>query len=172
MYTVARIGAPSPVQISRSLFESGLLAPFALNDTLAALVEKGLLRQTITADGLVYKTTDTSAAALRDRDGIDAAFLANLDRCMEALAAQFDAEKDYIAQYTESSTGVVPVFLSIRKSSRILLKVNLIVPDAETARTVTRNWMKNAHRTHEAVWESIGEGLPFPAFKPWKEGQR
>lgn len=172
VYAVSRIGTPSPAQLNRCLFESGLLGPFELGDALAALVEDGILRQAITADGLVYKLSAGADAVLADPAGLDAAFIARMDETFDALKGQFDAEKDYIAQYTESSTGVVPVFLSIRKGARIMLKINLIVPDVETARIVTRNWMKNAHGAHEAVWDSIGEGLPFPAFKPWKEGQR
>ena len=172
VYVVDRIGAPTPGQIARCLFDTGLCAPFELNDALAALVEDKVLAQTISANGLVYKCGEGAAAALADKAGLPGEKLAEMDRCLGELKARFDAEKDYIAEYTESSTGVVPVFLSIRKGARILLKVNLIVPDVETARVVTRNWMKNAHGAHEAVWESIGEGLPFPAFKPFKEGQR
>ncbi len=172
VYMVSKIGAPTPAQMNRCLFESGLFEPFDLGTELAALVEEGLLKQTVSANGLVYKLSGASDTVFAGGGGPGAERLTEIDRCLDGLKAQFEAEKDYIAQYTESSTGVVPVFLSIRQGARILLKINLIVPDVETARVVTRNWMKNAHGAHESVWESIGEGLPFPAFKPWREGAR
>lgn len=153
-YVLRRIGVMTPEQLERALFESGLSEPFDLGAELAAMVREGELAQSVSADGLVYKLTESSPA--------DGAGTGAFDERMDELKGRFEAERDYIAQYTESSTGVVPVFLSIRRGAAILMKVNLIVPDVTTARVVTRNWMKNAHRTHEAVWESIGEGMPFP----------
>ena len=172
VYAVNRIGAMSPLQLERCLFESGLSEPFNLNAELSALVEQGLLKQTVSADGLVYIRSELPDTLLYSENNPGEECLARMDTCLDELKAQFEVEKDYIAQYTESSTGVVPVFLSIRDGSRILLKVNLIVPNVEAAKVVTRNWMKNAHKTHRSVWDSIGEGLPFPAFRPLEEGIR
>ena len=164
-YAVSRIDAMTPLQLERCLFETGISEPFNLNAGLAGLVEQGLLTQSVSANGLVYKLSDTSDTILNSDSRPGAGCLAEIDALLDSLKAQFEAEKDYIAQYTESSTGVVPVFLSIRDGARILLNVNLIVPDVATARIVTRNWMKNAHQTHQTVWKSIGEGLPFPDWK-------
>ena len=172
VYAVKKIGAMTPEQLDRCLFESGLYEPFDLNAELAKLVEKGLLKQTVSADGLVYKLSELSDMILNGDTAPCTECLAKMDAYFDELKMQFEAEKDYIAQYTESSTGVVPVFLSIRKNERILLKVNLIVPDVSTAKVVTRNWMRNAHKTHQSVWNSIGEGLPFPVFMPLQEGKR
>jgi hypothetical protein len=161
---LGRIGAMTPDQLDRTLFESGLSEPFDLGKELSSMVEEGLLGQSVSADGLVYKLTDKADAILSDKGEVTADSLPEIDTLLDDLKSQFEAERDYIAQYTESSTGIVPVFLSIRSGASILLKINIIVPDVETARTVTRNWKKNAHKTHRAVWEGIGEGLPFPSF--------
>ncbi len=152
LHSLSRIGSMTPDQLERALFESGLSEPFDLGGELSSMVEEGLLGQSVSADGLIYKLTSVGPPAGHT----------SIDPVLDNLKQQFEAERDYIAQYTESSTGVVPLFLSIRRGPAILMKVNLIVPDVQTAKTVTRNWRKNAHRTHQAVWDSIGEGLPFP----------
>ena len=172
VFAVKKIGAMTPSQLDRCLFESGLSEPFDLNAELTKLVEQGLLKQTVSADGLVYKLSELSDTILNGDSVPCTECLAKMDAYFDELKIQFEAEKDYIAQYTESSTGIVPVFLSIRKNERILLKVNLIVPDVATAKVVTRNWMRNAHKTHQSVWSSIGEGLPFPVFMPLQEGKQ
>ncbi|MDR2886464.1 MAG: DUF4364 family protein [Bacteroidales bacterium] len=172
VYALNRIGDMTPDRLDRCLFESGLSEPFNLNAELSKMVEEGVLRQSVSTDGLVYKLTDASAAILSDIGKLKPEELSEINVSLDELKSRFEAESDYIAQYTESSTGVVPVFLSIRDGASILMKLNIIVPDVATARIVTRNWMKNAHRARHSVWESIGEGLPFPSFRPLEEGRK
>ncbi len=168
VHAISGIGTMTPDQLDRTLFESGLSEPFDLEAELAAMVEQGLLGQSVSTNGLVYRLTDTSGEALSgNRPDADA--LAEIDSRLEALREQFNAERDYIAQYTESSTGMVPVFLSIRQGALILLKINFVVDSVETAKVVTRNWMKNAGKTRRAVWENIGEGISFPTFQSIRE---
>jgi hypothetical protein len=164
-HAIERIGEMTPDQLDRALFESGLSEQFDLGAELAAMVEEGVLRQSVAAEGIVYRPGGTAVPRVK----LSADEIAQIDSRLDALKTQFEAESDYIAQYTESSTGMVPLFLSIRQGATILLKVNIVVDDVATAKVVTRNWMKNAHRTRRAVWESIGEGTPFPTFQSIRE---
>lgn len=160
-YALGRVGEMTPDQLDRALFESGVSEPFDLPGELARMVEEGALTQSVGAQGLVYRPASHVAV---DTKGVAKETLAEIDARLAALRADLEAEKDYMALYTESSTGMVPVFLSIREGASIKMKLNLVVPDVETAKVVTRNWRKNAHKAHRAAWEAIGEGMPFPDF--------
>ena len=92
----------------------------------------------------------------------------DLDERISAAVSEyrelFEKEKDFIAQYTEQATGVVPVFLSIRKNDKILFKIHVIVPDVETADKIQRHWTENAQAAYESTWKSIAGDLPMPVF--------
>lgn len=170
VYALGKIGEMTPDQLDRALFESGISEPFDLGGELSKMVEEGVLTQSVGAEGLVYRsvseavTDSIGAEGMAKAEGVTKADLAEIDARLTALKADLEAEKDYMALYTESSTGMVPVFLSIREGASIKMKLNLVVPDVATAKVVTRNWRKNAHKAHRAAWEAISEGMPFPDF--------
>ena len=150
-------------ELSRFLFETGLVARTDLKLPLTSLKEQGLVAQAVTLRGVVYEITD-AGRTLASSD-------AELARIKADVAAQsteyqriFEQEKDYIAQYTESSTGVVPVYLSIRDGARIVLKINVIVRDIDTAKKICSGWMSNSGRAFDAVWQAIAENEPDPGF--------
>ncbi len=166
-YALAKVGEMTPDRLERALFESGVSEAFDLSKELAAMVEEGVLTQSVGAEGLVYRLAGEGGSIGvmgTEASDIGADTLAEVDARLAEVKAEFEAEKDYMALYTESSTGMVPVFLSIREGASVKLKLNLVVDDVATAKTVTRNWRKNARRTQRAIWESVGEGLPFPDF--------
>lgn len=151
-------------QIRRFLFEADLWPECDLAWPLANLRQEGLLEQALSATGIQYMVTPRGRQALLDSP-LDALKQADLKAKAEEYRELFGLEQDYLAQYSEQATGVVPVFLSIRQKEKILFKVNVIVHDVQTAEIIKRNWMKNAQKAYEAVWECIGEGEPFPTFE-------
>jgi DNA-binding PadR family transcriptional regulator len=151
LLAVKNMGPLTPSQLSRFLFDSGLVPAFDLLPALSPLKEEGLLKQGMSLTGITYFLTPEGEEAL-----------AALNRFTEIsieYCAVFAKEKEYIAQYTEQANGIFPLFLSIRKKEKILMQVNILVQDEATAKAVTRNWMENAHKTYDAVWESISDGL-------------
>ncbi|WP_090645328.1 DUF4364 family protein [Paenibacillus sp. UNC496MF] len=160
---LAQMDQLSVGELSRFLFETGLVAESDLKLPLTSLKEQGLVCQAINLRGIVYQITEAGRT------------LVNGDAALEPITADvaaksaeykrvFEQEKDYIAQYTESSTGVVPVFLSIREGARIVLKINIIVRDIDTAKKICSGWMSNSGRAFDAVWQAIAEGEPDPGF--------
>ena len=92
-------------------------------------------------------------------------YVETFDALTDYNAEQYGLDrKDFIAQYTEQATGVVPVFLSIRKNDKILFKIHVIVPDVETADKIQRHWTENAQAAYESTWKSIAGDLPMPVF--------
>lgn len=157
--TLAQIGQLSVGQLSRFLFESGFLAEIDLKQPLASLKERGFVRQAVNLRGVVYEITEAGEARIRgDRSltGIEAEVAAK----GEEYRRIFQQEKNYLAQYTEQSSGTVPVFLSIRDEERIVLKISIIVRDVDTAKKICSQWMQNSGPTYDAVWRSIAGGEP------------
>ena len=168
LYAVQKLGDLTPAQMMRYLFETGISEKFDLKVRLAALKEEGCLRQSVTTAGIVYQITQQGEEALNaGKQGFSPDKLQQLEEKGKELGELFAIEKDYIAQYTEQANAIVPVFLSIREGQKILLKVSVIVPDVETAKAISSGWAKNAQKTYRAVWDCIGEGLPFPEFEPY-----
>ncbi|MBB3129141.1 hypothetical protein FHS19_003816 [Paenibacillus rhizosphaerae] len=160
---LAQMGQLSVGELSRFLFETGLVAETDLKLPLTSLKEQGLVYQTVNLRGIVYEITDAGRTLVNGD-----ATLARINVDVAAKSAEykrvFEQEKDYIAQYTESSTGVVPVFLSIRDGSRIILKINIIVRDIDTAKKICSGWMGNSARAFDAVWQAIAGDAPDPGF--------
>jgi hypothetical protein len=166
LLALERMGGLTPVQLARFLFDPGTIEQFDLIGTLTGLKDAGLLEQQVTQSGIAYSLTNKGGRTLAPHTAaLPAAELRELQRRSAEYSRMFEREKDYIAQYTEQANAIVPIFLSIRDGGKILLKVSVIVNDIDTAKRITGNWMRNAHKTYDAVWESIAEGLPRPEFK-------
>ncbi len=161
-----KMGALTVSQLFRFLFDTNIAEQFDLKPVLANLTEEGMLKQSVTLNGIVYNLTGDAREMLSQcASQIPADRRSLIAEKSEEYKALFLLEKDYLAQYTEQSNAIVPVFLSLRKGDRILMKVSVIVKDVPTAKKITKNWMKNAHTTYKAVWESISDGEPMPDFK-------
>ena len=154
------MGPMTAAQLGRYLQGAGI-ASFDRAETLAGLVEKKLLSQTVSLQGILYVLTEAGAGRLQG------AAVAQREP-MAAHAAEFrrlfDREKDYMAQYTEQANAVVPVFLSIRDGDKVLLKISVIVDNVARAKEITSQWMENAHGAYNAIWEAVGGGAPVPSF--------
>ncbi|MCL2093526.1 MAG: DUF4364 family protein [Treponema sp.] len=168
LYAAEKLSGATPAQLTRFLFESGIFQGFDLSWSLANLNEAGHLVQAISSNGICYEITDQGKNALaQGLSEADQGKLKELDEKGAEFSRIFRIEEDYPAQYTESANAIVPVFLSIREGAKILMKVSIIVEDTETARDITKNWAQNARDTYKAIWESIGQGRPFPSFTPY-----
>ncbi len=166
VYALDKLGALTPAQLDRYLFENGICGKFDLRKTLTLLKEGGMLKQEVSINGIAYGISEDG------RDAVEAAKGALSDqerKRMEEvggdLLKRFRKEQDYLARYSEQATGIIPLFLSIRDGDKILFKVNVIVRDAQTAERIAKNWPENADKAYRAVWDCIGEGMPFPDFK-------
>jgi len=160
---LAQIDQLSVGELSRFLFETKLVAETDLKLPLTALKERGLVSQAVNLRGLVYEITD-AGRSLVSSEGEIAGIKEEVATKSVEYKRVFEQEKDYIAQYTESSTGVVPVYLSIRDGSRIIMKINIIVRDIDTAKNICSNWMSNSGRAFDAVWQAIAGDAPEPGF--------
>lgn len=166
MYAIEKMGAMTPAQMTRYLFEYNVFETFELKDILAKLKEENLLKQAVSINGITYELTEEGTEKLGEKkDEMNQEKRKEMDEIGEKLKKKFRVEQDYLARYSEQATGIIPLFLSLREGDKILMKVNVIVPDAETARIVAAKWPENAKKTYHAIWECIGEGQPFPEFK-------
>jgi hypothetical protein len=162
-----KMGPLTPGQLSRFLLDPGLaIGGFDPIVVLSQLKDDGLLEQHVSRDGIVYGLTSQGAQSLAPHlSAMPADQVQRMDKTSAEYSEVFAKEQDYIAQYTEQANAIVPIFLSIRQGGKILLKVSIIVNDVDTAKRITANWMGNAHKAYEAVWESIADGMPRPEFK-------
>ena len=162
-----RLGALSVDQMRRFLFDTGLTEAFDMLDRLLALKEQALVALNLAQQGIVYEITLQGGAHYAR----EAARLPQDAARLAAMAAEYGGalqmEKRFLAQYSEQSSGIVPVFLSIREGSRIVMKVSLIVHDVDTAKNIADHWAQNASGTYQAVWDQICEGAEMPGF--WSE---
>lgn len=166
LYALSKMGSLTPLQLSRFLFDTDIVEQFDLQLSLTELKEAGLLKQAVSLGGIVYGLTEDGEKVLNSNAAqIPADKKNKIEEESTKYRKLFLQEKDYLAQYTEQANAIVPVFLSLRDGDRILMKVSVIVPDIPTAKRFTKNWMKNAHKTYEAVWESISDGEHMPNFK-------
>ena len=161
LLSINEIGALSPSQLSRLLFDSGMMESFDLMKFLSELHEENFLEQKMTLAGIVYLLTPKGSESIKQ------CVLSNEDTVKfktktAEYAKIFDREKDYIALYSEQSTALSPVFLSIRKDDKILIHLMLMVDGVDSAKEITRHWLDNADRTYDAVWEIVAEGQPRP----------
>ncbi len=161
--TIDRMAKMNTWQLRRLIFESGLAEEFDMRQSLSDLRENEFLLQTVEETGIHYILADKGREYIKENPvGKD------LDERIGAAVSEyrelFEKEKDFIAQYTEQATGVVPVFLSIRKNDKILFKIHVIVPDVETADKIQRHWTENAQAAYESTWKSIAGDLPMPVF--------
>lgn len=160
-----KLGALAPAQISRYLFEHSICERFSLQEVLAKLKEKDYVKQAVSINGITYELTEAGMImATQEVKKLGKEKLIEMECVGEILKRQFTVEEDFLARYTEQANGIVPIYLTLREGPKILMKIDVIVPDTEIAKTVTKNWAKNARETHQAVWDCIGEGLPFPQF--------
>ncbi|MDR1570343.1 MAG: DUF4364 family protein [Oscillospiraceae bacterium] len=159
LLAVDKLVSPTPSQIFRFLFDSGLEREFDSPRTLSRLREDGLLEQGVST-GITYSLTEGGLRRLKE--GLVRAS-ADIQRQYEAAANDyrvvFEREKDYIALYTEQSNGIFPMFLSIRRKDKILMQVNIIVQNEASAKAIAKAWTDRANGTYDAVWDSIAHGL-------------
>lgn len=166
LYAAWRLGAMTPAQMTRYLFENQICGTFELKSVLAKLKEEDSLKQAVSINGITYELTESGTKRVAEaKEKIGSAKQEEMDRIGEELQKRFHVEKDYLARYSEQATGIIPLFLSLREGDKILMKVNVIVPDAGTARVVAKKWPENAQKAYRALWDCIGEGLPFPEFE-------
>jgi hypothetical protein len=162
---VSRLGALTYGQITRFLFEGGIVPECDLLPCLAALKERGLVNQVLSPAGIVLEITEAG------REWLSANEAAIPERARSLIAQKsgeyarvFELEQNYLAQYSEQSSGVVPVTLSVRENGKIVLRVNVIVNRIETAKKICAGWMKNSPRAYGAFWAAVAEGEPEPGF--------
>jgi hypothetical protein len=160
---IKELGKPTAAEIERVLLQLDIEKSSDLKAALALMVHDGLLRQSVGINGVIYLLTETGDAALKQAPISHETAEAVSEKAAE-FRAIFANEQMYPAQYTEQANAIVPLFLSIRKDEKVLFKVSVIVNDLPTAVKVKENWMKNAHKAYEALWEAIGEGEPMPKF--------
>ena len=161
LQSIRELGALGPSQLSRLLFDSGLIESFDLMKSLSELLEEKCLEQKVTLAGIAYLLTPKGNGSIGKYVFSDEEMKKFKAKTAE-YAKIFDREKDYIALYSEQSTALNPVFLSIRKDEKILLHLMLMVDNIDSAKEITRNWLQNADKTYDAVWEIIAEGQPKP----------
>jgi hypothetical protein len=154
------MGPMTAAQLGRFL-EDAKVSAFDRAETLAALVEKKLLNQTVSLQGILYVLTQTGAELLKGSIVKERKAMAGLVPEYKRL---FDREKDYMAQYTERANCNVPVFLSIRDGDKIVLNISVIVDSVALAKEITSKWLENAHGAYNAVWDAVGCGAPVPSF--------
>ena len=163
VYALKRLGALTPAQICRYLFENEICGQFEVRQILTDLKEENVIKQAVSINGITYEPT--AAAGNGYEEQLNAQQKEKMDTVGDALEKKFSMEKDYLARYSEQATGIIPVFLSLREKEKILCKVNVIVPDVEMAEIIAQKWPENAWKTYRALWDCIGEGLPFPDFE-------
>lgn len=164
LQAVQAMGKLNSGQLRRFLFEGDLWAECDLAWPLAQLRQDGLLEQTLGATGIHYGLTDKGTSAL-EADPLPPEKKTEVLAKAEEYRALFQQEQDYLAEYSEQATGIVPVFLSIRQKEKILFKVSIIVPDVQTAERIKHGWMSNAQTAYEQVWQCIAPGEPIPHFE-------
>lgn len=166
LYSLGQMGPLGAGQLKRFFHSGGFAPAHDLFPPLAALKEAGYLSQSVRMNGITYALTEKGSEALAGGLGIGAEQMEQINAHSEKMRASFQREQDYQAQYTEQSSGIVPVFLSIRDGERIVLKLSIIVEDVGTAQTICAGWMNNSGEAYDAIWAAIGEGLPLP--KLWR----
>jgi hypothetical protein len=155
------LGTMTAVQLSRFIIGSGE-EPTDMVATLADMVEAKQLKQSVSLQGIVYSLTEKgkeeaqALPALPEETGLAAK--------AGEFRALFDREKDYLAQYTQSATAIVPVFLSIRDGANILMQISVIVENLDQAKKICSQWMERSHGAYEAVWGAIAGDEPVPVF--------
>jgi hypothetical protein len=160
---LANITKLATAQLKRVLADIGAADDIELPALLARLVEEGKLRQSVSLSGVVYALTPSGEVELA-HSALSAEKNSEIAQTAVTFKDIFTQEQNYLAQYTEQANAIIPVFLSIRKDEKVLFKISIIVNNVETAVKVKENWMKNANKAYEAVWEAIGEGEPMPDF--------
>ncbi len=165
---VQQLGALTHGQISRFLFEGGIVPEYDLLPALAALKEKGQVNQVLSPLGIVLEITQEGRSFL---DANAKAIPESVNALITQKATEYERifmlEQNYLAQYSEQSSGVVPVTLSIREADKIVLRVNLIVNTIEAAKKICADWMKNSPKAYRAFWAAIAGGMPEPDF--WRD---
>lgn len=165
MYALKKLGALTPAQVGRYLFENEICEQFDLRQILTRMKEEDMVKQAVSINGITYELTESGTVQASELESLfSAEEKRRLDEVGEELQKRFRIEQDYLARYSEQATGIIPVFLSLREKEKILFKVNVIVPDVETAEAIARKWPQNAQKTYRALWDCIGEGMPFPNF--------
>ena len=150
-------------QLSHFLFDTGLIIETDLKPPLALLKDKEMVCQVVNLQGIVYEITDAGRTYINNNTA-----LTHIKTDIEAKSVEFqrifEREKNYLAQYTEQSSGIVPVFLSIRDGNKIVLKISIIVNDVDTAKKICSGWIKNSGQTYDVIWQAIAGGEPDPGL--------
>ena len=166
IYALNKLGALTPAQIDRYLFENRICEKFDLREILTRLKDAGTLKQAVSINGITYEIAEDGCEAAKETKNVLSDQEQKLvEEVGDDLQKKFRREQDYLARYSEQATGIIPLFLSIRDADKILFKVNIIVRDAKTAEKIAKNWPENADKAYHAVWDCIGEGMPFPNFE-------
>jgi hypothetical protein len=126
-----------------------------------------MVKQGVNQTGIIYEAAEKGRAALDSKESLQFA----QERLRVAAYADkarpvYLRERDYLAQYTESSTSIVSVFLSIRDAGKIVLKISILVPDVSAAQAICRDWMRRSPAAYDAVWAAIAGDAPQPPY--WK----
>ena len=165
--TIQQLGPMTYGQISRFLFGEGIVPEYDLLPSLATLKENSYVNQVLSPLGIILDITDEGRTFLSSNENvISGQTIQLISRKSVEFTRIFQLEQNYLAQYSENSSGVVPVTLSIRDNDKIVLRVNIIVNKIETAKKICSSWMKNSKRAYDVFWDAIAEGEPEPDF--WK----
>jgi hypothetical protein len=169
IHAINEIGSVTFDQLNKFLFDTGILERTDLLPPLAALKEKSYLNQLLTPQGIALELSIEGEEFLASgKAGLSSEVKTQIKKSADKYRVMIRKEQDYLAQYGEQSSGIVPVNLSMRNNDKVILKINMVTNDKETAKKICDGWVKNSDKAYDALWEAIGEGQPQPKFRAHK----
>jgi len=158
LYSLARLGPCTDLQLLQFLFENDLLNYFEMMFALNDLCDRGQAVRAKKQTGYAYQLTAAGEEALQlFGNRVPRSLQSLLKKEAAAWKRRFQQEAQCRQKIEETDRGEYILSLAVMEQERDLMSLNLALPTRELARQMGEKWPQKASEIYAAVIRILSE---------------
>ena len=158
LYSLARLGPCTELQLLRFLFEHDLLNYFEMMFALNDLCDRGQAARTKKNAGFLYQITEAGREALALFGGrVPMSLKTLLDGTEAEWKNRFRQETQCRQQIVQTDRGEYELHLSVVEQDMDMLRLSLSLPTRELADRLAKRWPEKAGEIYDTVIRILTE---------------
>lgn len=158
LYSLARLGPCTELQLLRFLFEHDLLNYFEMMFALNDLCDRGQAARTKKNAGFLYQATDAGREALALFGGrVPMSLKTLLDETEAEWKNRFRQETQNLQQVVRTERGDYELNLRVVEQDMDMLRLSLCLPTRELAEQLARRWPEKSVKIYDAIIRILSE---------------
>lgn len=161
LYSLARLGPCTELQLLQFLFENDLLNYFEMMFALNDLCDRGQAARVKRHAGFLYQATDAGREALALFGGrVPMSLKTLLDETENEWKNRFRQEMQNQQQIEQTDRGEYELHLKVVEQDMDMLRLSLSLPTRELAERLARRWPEKAVKIYDTIIRILTEDEP------------